>query len=139
MAGGLAGVDVGVEEGALVEGDVVGVLTVPADVVTVVSGGGVVTVVSDGVVVVVISEPGVVVGDEGVVVGGWVGGGNRSSRVTGGHVLAARAGSVGAPNTTKAVMSMRDATSAAPSLPVMGMQATQHARGWEPSDVALRW
>lgn len=105
-----------------------------------VESGSVLEVV--GSVVVVDGSPGSVVEDElsgTVVVGlggrrGGGGGGNKSSIVTGGHMTAASNEAGATPTISKAAVSARTATMAAPNLPgVMGLQANQLPPWWEPS------
>jgi hypothetical protein len=118
---------------------VVEVVSPPGAVVTVVSVGGRVVVeamvvevvvvvegsVLEAVEVVVVVESvapgdgvdGVGVVGAGVVERGWVGSGNRSPKVTGGHIRAARASGVGATTATRAPTRMSATTRAAPSLP----------------------
>ena len=86
--------------------------------VTVVSGGGWVVVVAAPVsVVVVVSGSGAGTGVEGG--GDLAGSGNRSSRVTGGHIGAACAVVFAAPATTRAPAKTRAPTKAGRYLPDM--------------------
>lgn len=125
-------VGAGLGAGSLPIGGVVDVLSPEGAVVTVVSGGGWVvvvvgSVVEVAVVVVVVGSVGpgaglvgdVVVGAGVVEGGGCVGGGNRSSKVTGGHIWAACAEGLGAPTANIAPTRMSATTRPAPSLPFM--------------------
>jgi hypothetical protein len=107
-------------------------------VVTVVDGARVVVVspVVDGVVG--SSSPGAVVEGEGDG-DGLTGSGNRSSMVTGSHILAAAASGDGAPTTSRAATTMDEPTRAAPSLPCMVGKGNAGSRGWEPDDRQVRW
>jgi hypothetical protein len=87
-------------------------------VVTVVSvGGWIVVVVLVSGVVVVVSGSGAGTDVEGG--GDLAGSGNRSSKVTGGHIGAACAGVFAAPATTRAATKMRAPTRAGRYLPDM--------------------
>ena len=101
-------------------------------VLEVVVGSGAVVEVSSGTVVEA-EVSGIVVVGLGGRRGGGVGG-KRSSMVTGGHMTAASKEAGATPTISKAAVSARTATMAAPNLPgVMVLQANQLPPCWEPS------